>query len=86
MIRRLVEQFTPDARKVLGRFPGVYEIHVNPDDAADVNGGFTSAPPSVFIEAWKYAIGDDVLPSDADERQFIAVIHNDGVVLTELEV
>ena len=86
MIRKLIEQFTPDARKVLGCFPGVYEVHVNPDNAADVNGGLLTAPPSIFIDAWKYAIGDDALPPDVDERQFIAVIHNDGVVLAELEV
>lgn len=85
MIRKLIEQFTPDARKQLGCFSGVYEVHVNPDDAADVKGGLLTAPPSLFIDEWKYAMDDAELPSDLDERQFIAVIHNDGVVLTELE-
>jgi len=85
MIRTLIERFSPDARKVLGGFPGVYEIHVNPDDVSDVNGGLTTTPPSVFVRAWGYAMGDAVLPPDVDEKQFIAVVHDDGVVLTELE-
>jgi hypothetical protein len=85
MIRQLIERFRSDARRTFGAFPGVYEMHVNPDDESDVFGGVLTAPPSVFTNAWGYCMGEAVLPADLDERQFIAVIHNDGVVLTELE-
>jgi hypothetical protein len=83
MIRELIERFTPDARRVLGCIPGVYEIHINPDDEREANGGLLTAPPSVFVRAWDYAI-EAALPPDIDERQFLAIVHNDGVVLVEL--
>jgi hypothetical protein len=85
MIRQLVERFTPDARKVLSGHAGVFEVHVHPDNSGEVNGGLLTAPPSEFLRAWHYCIGDFAPPFDLDEKQFIAVIHDEGVVLTELE-
>jgi hypothetical protein len=84
MIRELIERFAPDARKVLGDFPGVFEVHIDSEDPREAVGGLLTAPPIAFVHEWIYPIGAERLPGDMDERQFLAVIHNDGVVLVEL--
>jgi hypothetical protein len=85
-LRKLYLAARDEARAILGGYPGVVELHVNPFDTSEC---VAQEPTSLrkFLQDWgtdEYMGEFTVSPFDW-RRQFIAVIHPDGVCLVQIK-
>lgn len=86
-LRRIVDSFAHEAHEALGQSPGVFEVHLHPDNQNEIGGFHGPSSLSEFLKDWgtEFYMGTGyTVPSSAWSERFIGVIHDCGVVLVRL--